>query len=64
MALDEFQDLRKKYDLEVECRRKAEEYASQVTKQNKTKLSLSLSRLSIFWRIGFTLVFKLFLLRM
>lgn len=43
MALDEFQDLRKKYDLEVECRRKAEEYASQVTKQNKTKLSLSLS---------------------
>ena len=30
MALDEFQDLRKKYDAEVELRKKAEQYATQV----------------------------------
>ena len=30
LALDEFQDLRKKYENELECRKQAEEYASEV----------------------------------
>eukprot|EP00112_Aurelia_sp_Birch-Aquarium-sp1_P018738 Seg4519.1 transcript_id=Seg4519.1/GoldUCD/mRNA.D3Y31 product=Shootin-1 protein_id=Seg4519.1/GoldUCD/D3Y31 len=36
MALDEFQDLRKKYDAEVELRKKAEQYATQLVNDNQS----------------------------
>eukprot|EP00794_Sanderia_malayensis_P005295 gene5295-5964_t len=46
MALGEFQELQKKYQLEVECRRKAEEYASQLhhTHQSEVRTSSVLNR--------------------
>eukprot|EP00795_Rhopilema_esculentum_P012081 gene12081-2674_t len=41
MALDEFQELKKRYDGEIECRKKAEEYASQLLHDNQSMMRKS-----------------------
>ena len=51
MALDEFQDLRKKYDAEVELRKKAEQYATQVENLLHFLLVLLVSLFVCFFQV-------------